>query len=259
MLWDKRHSLSVDEFSLLMGGYDPIWIDTVEDAIHQNFYGENGLCDWESSKKWKSFLTEAIQFREFQGDEVYLVGSNSSELGSDKLMTTDQVSLDTRVNTQLTRIRKEPLARWVKNAGERLPYFLCSMEEFMEQTVNLLKFIESDESDLPELPSSTTTKQLRTPEQLHSEHQDPNLIEIQKLLAGQHEHQAEELALAIKAWLGVSKLWKQGRGIKTPKLDIADWLEDHADHLPDAAKNPDKGRIPTISNWEKKGGNKKAT
>ncbi|KEA63121.1 hypothetical protein ADIMK_2645 [Marinobacterium lacunae] len=79
----------------------------------------------------------------------------------------------------------------------------------------------------------------------------PDLLEIQKLLDGKHVHQAEQLALALKAWLGVSHLYKQNLGsAASPKGDVVEWLNDNASELGKTQQE----RIASLVNWDKSGG-----
>ncbi|WP_010322918.1 hypothetical protein [Marinobacterium stanieri] len=260
MLWEKRRGYTVEEFALLMGDYDPIHVTTVNQAEVSDTFNQDGKpgC-WETSKKWRELLLEAIKYREFADDDIHLVGSQPDDF-DDTVLPPHEVTLDTHINSERTKINRAPLSRWMKDIRASLPYFLLSNGELFEQVETHIAAINDAKKYTEELKAESKAAGCDFLEVVHDHQTLPDdLKNIQSLLAGEHEHQSEELALALKAWLGVSKLWKHGRGIKTPKLDIADWLDEHADNLPDAARNPKYGRIPTIANWEKKGGNKKAT
>lgn len=61
-----------------------------------------------------------------------------------------------------------------------------------------------------------------------------------------HPCYAEELDWALQAWHTVANT--QGKG--KPKARILKWLDEHAPHLSNDAKE----RIATVANWDKKGG-----
>ncbi len=71
------------------------------------------------------------------------------------------------------------------------------------------------------------------------------LTQIQALLDGNHEYQAEELRVALQAWLDVSAKFKQGELNGDPSVALKNWVGNNLDK----ANDYQVSRVSCMANW----------
>ena len=218
MAWNLRRKYSLEEFSLLMAGLDPSEHKSISNAKYSN------TPNTSEAETWLSLILEAIKYKDFDSKdyELYIFNHEPEGLPTMRAAVEDLGRYDD-ISLSGSTIDRKALQKWLISKNVALPDFL------------------SDSTAAPTDPEHPT--------QNESENRDLN--EIQKLLAGQHEHQTVELALAIKAWLGVSGLCKK-KLLSAPsiKQEVVAWLEDNTPELNDSQKS----RISMMINWDKGGG-----
>lgn len=224
MAWSLCRTFTLDEFALLMAGIDP---SQIEGGVNEAY--QLGWHKAVEAKTWLRLITETAQLKEFDINECMPVAYDE-ETGEYVRISASQLTPEWTLHPGRTKVSRAALQRWLLESGYELPDFLSN--------------------GLPAAqPQQDTTAQ---PEPAPAEI-PAHLLEIQKLLDGEHEHKAEELALAINAWLGVSRLYSQGlQSAPSPNKEAVAWLDDNAPEVGPTKRD----RIATTVNWDKSGGNK---
>lgn len=241
MGWHTMPSYSINEAALLIAELNPSEVESPGSAKRLNYDG------WESAISWHRGISEAIKSKELvpYNGVVFVEASPDSQL-----VEINNLDYWADLDCFKTRISRSELRRWT-SIHDTAPVFLFNMQErsiaenmgYENAKARFLRNeVAADDERQVSDHSVSASQAFETP---------PDLLEIQKLLDGSHEHQAEELALAVKAWLGVSKLYSQDlQSAPSPNKEAAAWLDDNAPNIGPTKRD----RIATVVNWNKSGG-----
>lgn len=225
---------SIDEIALTLAECE---CSSVSDAKSGNYTG------WELAEEWQEVIIQHLTSGLlFLSDDKY-----ERSLGfkyDDILHSTSYFEVFT------AKLKgEEDFLRLL--SPHQLELFLEPLTERVIPTKNITQWAKENgitqwsEQSKDTKHSRTINPQNSTPA---NDELSPNLIEIQKLLDEKHEYQAQELAIAIKAWLSAIQDPKFNHKAPTQGLDKFIPKEIGTD----AARK----RIAQVANWDKRGNNK---
>ncbi|OMH28112.1 hypothetical protein [Motiliproteus sp. MSK22-1] len=151
-----------------------------------------------------------------------------------------------------TRISKLELRHWVASTREAHSFLMNNYELAISRgeswDAGKLAFISAEgfaEEVTPEpVPKPNEPAANETPSDTLVLSED--LAEIQALLNGTHDFQAEELRVALQAWLETTKRFRQGDQESTPSKALKSWVSEHLDN----ANSYQIIRVSGIANWD---------
>ncbi|MEH6625690.1 MAG: hypothetical protein V7739_04550 [Motiliproteus sp.] len=148
-----------------------------------------------------------------------------------------------------TRFTRAELRHWVASHKEAHSFLMNDYELSVARgegwDVGKQEFLDTEGfAETIEPATSTTASADLTAETPLSE----ELTQIQALLNGTHEFQAEELRVALQAWLDVSARFKKGELNDDPSTELKNWVASHLDD----ANDYQVSRVSCMANWDSK-------
>jgi hypothetical protein len=216
---------SIDELALYLAGLDPYVVNSVDIALGENWTG----CI--EAKKWRTCIVQHLaQKRLLLKEDAYVLteqyfhdlegGVVDKSYSPFSLLMEELEGVAPSYNKRFISI--DNLVKWANEFSIKLWFEYTS----------------------PSSATDTTNKQ--TPQELVDRTNIPqDLLEIQKLLDGNHEFQAPELNTALRVWLAA---------IDDPQVNKHNAKKRIESHIPqDITANAARERLAKVCNWNKEG------
>jgi hypothetical protein len=226
--WAYRDSLSVTDASFLLAGVEPAV------GVDFDYARGNSVPGWSTAVSWKAMLEEAIKMQHLQCVDgcAFAVQEDKAPLRdlvtgsvfkdeSPEYVSQGSLEIDDLIIPESTYIVRSSLIAWCQEKNIDASAF-TSRKEYLDQ--------DDPYGDV----------------EVHQQ--------IAALLSGDHQFTSIELRIALKAWIGLSKLYQDAPGKLPPvKASVLEWYQDNVEFEGEEGKDSVlQDRIATIVNWEVK-------
>ena len=218
-----------------------------------NMFGSKDF--WESSavNRYYQQIINGLRHADLRAvdDSVLVKTPTTAGQYQTEAIKQSQLTDDHKLSPQ-TRISKLELRHWVASTHEAHSFLMNKYElsisrgESWEAGKQAFIAAEGFAEEIAPEPAPKLDQSITDKNPPHTSELPTELAEIQALLNGTHDYQAEELRVALQAWLETTKRFRQGDQSSTPSKELKSWVSEHLDN----ANDYQIIRVSGIANWE---------